>query len=498
MDLTKNYPWIKSLKVSEEDFRKWKSNDAGKSLVFWSLNNRVITQKPYFDWAIEYYQIPFLEDMYFEQYLMTKKQWDKIKDLSKWTPEIMPVAVWEDIIFIGCVQLPPKEEQTFPFKHRFVLTSIMALQTTWKFVQELSRAIKKDKEITQGQQSIQTSPKFREISDFTTKTPLEESITRTAVDSLTEAKANFLTEKDKVTPKQVSAPGDSLEKKQPSEDSLIQASTQLSDKEESQATMETLGSEVKINSEVLKTKNSEVKINSEVLKAQMSLPEEEQDRAVDPEYSTYPGRYPHKENDNLIVGNFKPKASIVKETVSSEQNEASSAQNIDSNQQEDKEFSETDITVSSTGTSQFTLNQNPYYEQLWKQTQTVFCTSMVLQVKGKKIYHDIWSGRMKVKDLNKELVDLKDHSLFKVVQKGHPYHGFIVEIPGNKKFFSNIGWDSYPKHITAIPIKNENQELTQIFVGLRTSPLSRDKIKDIEKIISDFFRSYGLKLPQAA
>ena len=78
MDLAENYPWMKSLKVSEEDFRKWKSSNTGESFVFWSLNNRVITQKPYFDWAVEHYQIPFLEDMYFEQYLMTKKQWGKI------------------------------------------------------------------------------------------------------------------------------------------------------------------------------------------------------------------------------------------------------------------------------------------------------------------------------------------------------------------------------------------------------------------------------------
>lgn len=479
MDLTENYPWMKSLKVSEEDFRKWKSSNTGESFVFWSLNNRVITQKPYFDWAVEHYQIPFLEDMYFEEYLMTKKQWDKIKDLSEWTPEIMPVAIWEDLIFIGCVQLPPKEEKTFPFKHRFVLTSNMALQTTWKFVKGLSRAIEKDKESNQSQQSIQSNPKSHENSDFTTKTSLEESVTRTAANSSTASKTNSLMEKDKTKPKKASDPDDPSEK--------------------SQATMKTLGSEVKINSEVLKTKNSEAKINSEV-KAQISFPEEERDRVVEPEYSTYPGRHPQEESDNLIAGNFKLKVSAEEKAATPEKGEVSSAQNLDSVQQDDEEEepSGAKITVSGTGISQFTLNQNLYYGQLWKQAQTVFCTSMILQVKEGKIYHDTCSGRMKVKDSSKELADLNDYSLFKVVQKGHPYHGFIVDTPANKKFFNNIGWDSYPKHVTAIPIKNEKQKLTQIFAGLRTSPLSRDKIKDIEKTVSDFFRSYGQKLSQAA
>jgi len=262
--------------------------------------------------------------------------------------------------------------------------------------------------------------------------------------------------------------------------------------------METLGSEVKINSQILKTQNSEAKINSEVLKAQMSLPEEERDRVVESEYSTYPGRHLQEENDNLIVGSFKPKASSKKETVSLERSEVSSAQNLDSSRTEGEELSGAEITLSGSGVSQFTLNQNSYYEQLWKQTQAVFCTSMALKVKEGKIYHNVWSGRIKVKDLREELADLNDYSLFKIVQKGHSYHGFIVDTPANKKFFNSIGWDSYPKHVTAIPIKNENQELTQIFVGLRTSPSSRDKNKDMEKIVSDFFRSSGQKFSQAA
>ena len=67
-----------------------------------------------------------------------------------------------------------------------------------------------------------------------------------------------------------------------------------------------------------------------------------------------------------------------------------------------------------------------------------------------------------------------------------------------KDFFDKIGWKQYPKHITGIPVKNEKKELVKIFAGLSTSPLSRDKIKSIEKVVFDFFRSHRHKISQAS
>ncbi|MCB0408256.1 MAG: hypothetical protein KDD34_08635, partial [Bdellovibrionales bacterium] len=44
--------------------------------------------------------------------------------------------------------------------------------------------------------------------------------------------------------------------------------------------------------------------------------------------------------------------------------------------------------------------------------------------------------------------------LFRIVQKTkQPYHGYVVDSPINKEFFKNWGYDQYPAHVTALPMK---------------------------------------------
>ena len=446
----KSYLWAENLKVSEEDFKKWRIADTKESFVFWSLKNRTINPKLYFDWAVEHYQIPFLKDLFFEQHLMTKKQWERIKDLSDWTPEMVPVTVWEDTVFIGCVELPAEQEKTSHFKYRFVLTSNTALQTTWRFTEKLSKSIDRD-EATQSQFIMKTNSAIKEKNHTVIPEQTDTAIPATNR-STTRTQINFSKEKNTILQKKAFTPDIPSEKK------------------DSQST--------------------EVKINSAVLKAESSLPAITEERAVTSENNTFPGRSPHTEDNNLIKGHFKPIASGKQQPAS---NTKSAYQELSIT-----EVTKTGVTVSKTGALHLKSEERKHYEYLWKQTRSIFCTSMILKVKNDKIYPYVWSGHITIKQTDKALANLKDYSLFKIVQKGHPYHGFAVETPANKEFFSRIGWDSYPKHITAIPIKNKNQILDQIFTGLGTKSLSRNEIKSVEKIISDFFQSYSQKISQAA
>lgn len=451
MELVKNYPWSENLKISQEDFKKWQSDSTADSFVFWSLKNKVINKNEYFNWAMEYYDTPFLEDMFFEQYLITKRQWNKMKDLSDWTKEIMPVAIWDNTVFIGCLELP--QEKHFDFEHRFVLVSSMALQMTWKFTKTLSEVIKKDEEITRSQKIIQTDLGINKTDDFITESQTH-SITR-VTNSIKDIKKENFRKKDEGFQIKAFTPETPSEEKHPLIVPLVdQPSIQSKNKES--------------------TDSGLIKMDSHISKTKASLPEVEKERSADLENNTFPGRY--NENDNLIMGNFKSKSSDT--------------------QRVSKKNLQTEIT--STNTLYLKLGQDEDYETLWKQTKPVFCTSMVLKVETEKVFLLTWSGRMKINKTDEKLADLSDHSLFKVVQRGHPYHGFVVETSANKKFFNKIGWDSYPKHVTAIPIKNEKRELKHIFTGFSTSSLSKDKIKNVEKIVSDFFQSKNQKLSMTA
>ena len=492
MDLVKNYPWVKSLVVSEKDFEKWKAEGVEESFTFWSLQNKIINQRTYFDWAVEQYQIPFLEDMFFEQHLMKKSEWEKLENIADWTPEVLPVAVWKDTVFIGCVELPLAEKQTFKFKHQFVLISSKSLQTMWNFTKELTRAINEEREHTLPQLDNKINIKSNEKH-------LEPTLK-----GLTTQKESHSMEKTKADPlsghnKKAFTPELPSEKKPLLVDPIPQPSvkgiTTATDTAIATATDTVIATTLKTTN-TIKTKD----INSEVVKVESSLPEPEKERAVDLENNTFPGRFPEEENNNLIMGNFESKTSAVKKTPVDQQLPDSLPQlnsDIKSNPDEITIASHTKTGAEHTGIIAIS-NHSMNYKTLWKQTQSIFVTSMILQVKKDKIYPLVWSGRIQIEQTNAELMDLKDNSLFKVLQRGYPYHGFVVQLPANKKFFEKIGWKKYPKHITAIPIKNEKQELRKIFLGIGISHLYRDKISSIEKIVSDFFQSQNRKIVQAA
>ena len=116
MELNKNYPWLSHLDVSEQLIQDWQNKNTSKSFTFWALRNRKVNQTSYFDWAVDHYQMPFLNGLFFEQNLMSKTQWNEIKDLFDWTEEVLPVAFWNDTIFIGCVEPPKKEIKSWIWK----------------------------------------------------------------------------------------------------------------------------------------------------------------------------------------------------------------------------------------------------------------------------------------------------------------------------------------------------------------------------------------------
>ena len=211
------------------------------------------------------------------------------------------------------------------------------------------------------------------------------------------------------------------------------------------------------------------------LKKQASFPEQEEERVVE-DNNTFPGRSPV--DDNIIVmKNFEKE---------SQQN-----QTEDSSEQTNTKFMFVDSVTKSS--SHYSLSYN--YGDLWKYTKSFYCTSIVLVVEENKAIPITWTGKIKkYKDIS---IDLDDYSLFKIVKKGHSYNGFIVDTPANKKFFSQVGWEEYPKHVTAIPIKDVKGNLVNIFVGFSLNPVSYGKIQQIEENILKFFQT-NYNVPKVA
>ena len=176
------------------------------------------------------------------------------------------------------------------------------------------------------------------------------------------------------------------------------------------------------------------KINSNVLKAENSFPEREEQRIHDLEENSFPER----EEDDL----FREENNVNNDVNVLMQNHKNEEETVENT------IEKKDLTLTSV-----TIKKQNNYESLWAQTKPFFCTSIILEIKGSEIYLSEWSGRIQNNKTNEKIADLKDHSLFKVIQRGHPYHGFVVDLPANKKFFNNIGWDNISQSHYSHPYK---------------------------------------------
>ena len=419
MELNKNYPWLQSLKISDQDIQSWQDKNSRKSLTFWALRNKSIDQKAYFNWAIDHYQIPFLQGIFFEQNLMTKTQWKEIKDLYDWTEEILPVAFWNDTIFIGCVEPPKREIKLLEFETRYVLTSYQSLRVRWKFVQSLSHFI--EKEITA---SIALDTLNQQLTSMSLEEPVQKPLDKPI-----------------------------------SREPVLMSQQSVSLEEPVQKPLD-------------KPVSREPVMN---LEKRVSFPEEGEERMVEND-STFPGRAPVEDNV-LVMKDFQKEDKHSNNTNSEENTKFTFFGTVDK------------------PLTHFSMSYN--YEELWRYTKSFYCTSLVLRVKGEKVSPMCWTGRIKCKKTEDISVDLNDYSLFKIVKKGYSYNGFVVDNPANKKFFSQIGWQEYPKHVTAIPIKASKNNLINVFVGLSVEPISRGKIQQIEEDVLKFFQS-NHKISQAA
>ena len=416
MELNKNYPWLGSLKISNQEVQNWREKTPEISLTFWALKNKNIDQRAYFDWAVDHYQMPFLMDIFFEQNLMSKTQWNEIKDLFDWTEEILPVAVWNNTVFIGCVEPPKKEVKLSDFEIRYVLTSYQSLKTVWKLVQGLSCFI--EKEVTR---SIARSQNLSRLNQELESINLNVESTQT------------LAHKVKAKPQQQSLSPD-LPLKKPL-DKPVHAGPSMN------------------------------------LENQVDFPAVEEERLVE-DNNTFPGRDPNDDNI-LLMKNFKNKQKSASKTKLSDNTKLEESTKF-------KLIKAADKTITNV-----TFSDN--YENLWKYTKSFYYASIILKVKEDKVYPISWTGHVKLEKTADVSVDLDDYSLFKVVKKGHSYNGFVVDNPVNKKFFTQIGWKEYPKHVTAIPIKNSENNLYNVFVGLSVKTLSRQKTQQIEENVLKFF-----------
>ena len=127
-------PWAKSLQIEPDEYNSWMAeirNDV--SITFWALSNHKLPSEVYLAWAREHYGLASLNSEFFTQ--QSNKTWNMMKDVTRWSVEMVPVALWDNTVFIACVEVPSgKKAETIPswnFNYQFLLANHEDLQSYW-------------------------------------------------------------------------------------------------------------------------------------------------------------------------------------------------------------------------------------------------------------------------------------------------------------------------------------------------------------------------------
>jgi len=99
------------------------------SLLMFCLRSKLISSEEYLAWAKENFQIPVLSEAYFQVHKPQVELFKKWQKVYKWSNECMPIAEWDGVLIIACLEYPENYTHTNPTT--FVLTSHGILDQTW-------------------------------------------------------------------------------------------------------------------------------------------------------------------------------------------------------------------------------------------------------------------------------------------------------------------------------------------------------------------------------
>ena len=494
MEFDKNYPWAKKFHLSLEEYEKWQKSGKSSSFPTWCLEENLLSPKTYFKWAKKEYQYAFLKEEFFKSPALSKSDFEKIKDKAKWSKEFMPVFVWNDVIFIGCVE---KKDLKLDFKHRFVLTHPSSLESLWNLVQ------KEEKELVEEGFTLVKADvpatTFVGGKDFKTNTQLKAMSLKkdTPVIALKEeTKESSPSEEEnqeikKESEEKTELPLAKLKEVTPLVALKEETEEKISSPDEEESQDVKKQSEEKTELPLAKLKEEkplELKNKEEVLPEKKDFPlakaelpeEEEKERKVFEEQEEFPER--HVEEDEVLSPPLELKKKEESEGLKADVSldEENNQKALSNQEEKPTEAKGSEATVYGTSTY--------LYDGLWKKASPLFSAYGIFEIKAGKIKFSHYFGNINTKGLQDLSIDFNKESLFKILKKGHTYHGFVIDNPINKLFFTGIGWTNYPKHATFIPLDFQDGKPSEIFIGLSLSPLMRKQWKDFEIFVFDFFQ----------
>ena len=101
-----------------------------------ALKNQLMDEKKYQKWASGYYKTPILKAHYFAHHPKPDlKLWNKMKQYPFWSPSLIPLTQWDNILYIACLEPSENLRNTFD-QVVFLITDVKKLESLWLYLKE--------------------------------------------------------------------------------------------------------------------------------------------------------------------------------------------------------------------------------------------------------------------------------------------------------------------------------------------------------------------------
>ncbi len=122
--------WVSGLKISSEKYESWlREAPAGESFTYWCLQTGRLDENAYIEWAREFYHLPSLNSEFFAR-PPRHDLWQSIQSVANWSASLIPIAEWDGVIYIVCVEPSPETRWSFPVQ--YLLARAHDLKNFWQ------------------------------------------------------------------------------------------------------------------------------------------------------------------------------------------------------------------------------------------------------------------------------------------------------------------------------------------------------------------------------
>ncbi|MCB0391233.1 MAG: hypothetical protein KDD58_08080 [Bdellovibrionales bacterium] len=417
--------WCNFFNIPEKDVKSWlEQAKSAENFTFWSLKNNKIDNNKYLQWAKNHYHLPVLKSHYFEQAVDTS-WWSIVKSISNWSEKLIPIAEWDNTIFIACLE--PRTDIHWSFPVQFVLASSHDLEKRWK---ELNKTVQ-----VESNTQTQTDLKATEQVIITPPPPAPAPASPPPpAPTVNVVKAE---EPEKVS---IDAP-EGMEGLNLNVPSNAPAAEGFDVPEgmniEAPAGMEGLNLSLANNSQPAEGFAAPEGMNLEAPAGMEGLNLEVPNNSQTPEGLVAP------------VAVKDPSAPLNSHQLES------------------------------------VVGFNPEVQKVFSELSETYNAVMVLMFESDKLRHWANDGNWRPKGKGALLpIDISDPCIFKIVKvSGQPFHGPISSNQINDTFFQNWGFSSNPEHVSITPVKYDSFIAGMVLaVGTKEKSSSMTSLNLLEKV----------------